>query len=224
MNTNVMKRVTFGVVAGLSLIDIAAAQDGNVGRLQLRIANEACAAVSKEWSNSLNPNPSDINDGDLDNAETMAIEEGCVFRVIATDASGMRVPGVSVELRRSEAPVGTFFRFGNPRTTDAQGVATWRFQPTPNTDFIYDIRDIAGGQPQVTSNSVEIQLCTGNDSVGAIPGAPVNDAGMGCQNNRTGQQDQLGTNPEPNGGNDFVDDTNSPSNRSFDPDLTGTPQ
>jgi hypothetical protein len=182
-----MKAFFFGstalvAVALVPTINESQAQNGSrASRIDLQIANSSCAAVSPQTSTALNPNPSDLNDGDLDDAETLAIQDGCTLRAIVTDRAGNRVAGEPLTLLRGEAPVGTEFPFGYPRETDAQGVATWRFHPTPNTDFIYQV--ITGGrnQSRIISNSVEIQLCTGDDSVGAIAGAPTNDAGMGCQ-------------------------------------------
>jgi hypothetical protein len=58
----------------------------------------------------------------------------------------------------------------------------WRFQPTPNTDFIYEAVTASPSGTSATSNRIEIQLCTGDDSVGAISGAPTEGAGQGCEN------------------------------------------
>lgn len=190
MKTLAFKTVALSALAVLPTISMA--QTGQGTSVRLRIADAACAAVSKGTTN--NPNPSDLNDGDLDDAETNAIEQGCAFRATVTDSSGMRVSGENLILRRSEAPYGSFESFGQPRTTDQRGDALWRFQPTPNTDFIYEVTSADG---QLRSNTIEIQLCTGDDSVGAIEGAPDADAGRGCQNLQ-------------NGGDDNNDDNNVP--------------
>lgn len=179
MKTLALNTMILGALAVVPTISMA--QTGQGTSIQLRIADAACAAVSKGTTN--NPNPSDLNDGDLDDAESNAIEQGCSFRATVTDSSGMRVSGENLVLRRSEAPFGSFQTFGQPRTTDQRGDALWRFQPTPNTDFIYEVTSADG---QLQSNTVEIQLCTGDDSVGAIEGAPVADAGRGCQNIQNG--------------------------------------
>ncbi len=163
-------------------INESRAQDGGqIGRISLQIANSSCAAVSPQTSAGLNPNPSDMNDNDLDDSEILAIQEGCTLRAIATDNAGNRVSGEQLTLLRGEAPAGTAIPFGYARTTDARGVAIWRFQPTANTDFIYQAISAGRNQSRVTSNPVEIQLCTGEGSVGFVEGAPTNDAGMGCQ-------------------------------------------
>lgn len=175
---------TTALVAALFVpgIDESRAQDGGqIGRISLQIANSSCAAVSPQTSAGINPNPSDINDNDLDDSELIAIQEGCTLRAIATDNTGNRVSGEQLTLLRGEAPAGTTLPFGYARTTDARGVAIWRFQPTANTDFIYQAVSAGRNQSRVTSNPVEIQLCTGEGSVGSVEGAPTNDAGMGCQ-------------------------------------------
>jgi hypothetical protein len=149
--------------------------------LRLQIANRECAAVSPESAGYLNPNPSDLNDGDLDDAEATAIQQGCTLRAIARDPGGTPQSDLQLTLVRAAAPSGEFLPFGNPRTTDAQGNATWRFQPSPNTDYIYEVVSSTPGQPRARSNTVEIQLCTGEDSVGSIEGAPTTDDGEGCR-------------------------------------------
>jgi hypothetical protein len=161
------------------------------GRIRLEIANLTCAAVSPESASYDNPNPSDLNDGDLDRAETTAIQQGCTLRASAVDGAGTPQSNLQLTLVQAAAPNGEFRPFGNPRLTDAQGNATWRFQPSPNTDFIYEAVSSTPGQSGVRSNSVEIQLCTGESSVGAIEGAPTTDSGQGCQgeNDSTGGDD-----------------------------------
>jgi hypothetical protein len=188
---------TTALVAGAlipSINEAHAQNNGRVGRINLRIANVACSAVSPQTATGLNPNPSDINDGDLDDAEILALQEGCTLRAIATDRAGNRIAGEELTLLRAEAPAGTRFPFGYARTTDAQGVATWRFRPTPNTDFIYEAVSAGRSQPRVASKNVEIQLCTGQDSVDVVESAPTNDAGMGCQYLNNGGNGGIGDN------------------------------
>jgi hypothetical protein len=158
--------------------------------LRLNTANRACGAVTAESADSFNPNPSDLNDGDLDDAETAAIQEGCTLRATARDAGGTPQTDIQLRLVRAAAPSGEFEPFGYPRTTDAQGNATWRFQPSPNTDYIYEVVSAAPGQQGARSNSIEIQLCTGEDSVGAIEGAPTTDSGRGCEELEDGRDEE----------------------------------
>jgi hypothetical protein len=178
MRTSAFKLAILGTIAGLPAIGLTQTNDNANESIQLRIANRACGDVAANTTS--NPNPTDLNDGDLDDAESAAIEEGCTFRATVSSPNGMRTPGVNLILRRSSAPHGSFETFGYPRTTDDQGNAVWRFQPTPNTDFIYEV--VASGT-SATSNQIEIQLCTGDDSVDAISGAPTADAGRGCEDN-----------------------------------------
>jgi hypothetical protein len=177
MRTSIRKLVTISAVVGLPAIGIA--QDleatANQGSIRLVTANEACGAITPEGT-ALNPNPTDLNDGDLDDAEVRAIQEGCTFRARITSSNGTPISGVQLRLERQAAPVGSTSQFGYPRTTDSNGEATWRFQPSPNTDFIYE----AVGN-NIRSNRVELQLCTGSGSVGAIEGAPETDSGQGCE-------------------------------------------
>jgi hypothetical protein len=168
--------------------------------IQLRIANRARNDIAA--NSTSNPNPSDLNDGDLDDPESAAIEEGCTFRATVSSPNGMRTPGVNLVLRRSVSPHGSFETFGYPRTTDDQGNAVWRFQPTANTDYIYEVASSASSGTSATSNQIEIQLCTGADGVGAVSGAPTADAGQGCENVRNSNDGTF----------DDGEDTNIPNN------------
>lgn len=180
MRTLIKQLVTVSAVVGLPAI--GSAQDfgatANQGSIRLVTANAACGAITPEGT-ALNPNPTDLNDGDLDDAEVQAIQEGCTFRARITSSNGTPISGVQLRLERQAAPVGSTSQFGYPRTTDSNGEATWRFQPSPDTDFIYE----AAGD-NMRSNHVELQLCTGSSSVGSIEGAPQTDSGQGCQNVR----------------------------------------
>jgi hypothetical protein len=193
MKTHIFGTIALGAFLLAPTIGTAQTQGGSDGasRIQLRIADPICAALSPTTANQTNPNPSDINDNDLDDAEVAAIEEGCTLRAVVTDAQGRRLAGENLILTRAEAPAGSFLPFGRGRITNAQGQAVWRFQPTPNTDFIYQVTtgptSTSGGS---RSNTVEIQLCTGEGSVGFIENAPTIDAGLGCQN----QDDENGDN------------------------------
>jgi hypothetical protein len=178
MKTVALKIAALGTIIGIPAIGIAQT-DGSNSTIQLRIANRACGEVAAGTTS--NPNPSDLNDGDLDDAETAAITEGCMFRATVSSPNGMRQSGVDLILRRSAAPHGSFETFGFPRTTDERGDSVWRFQPTPNTDYIYEVVSPNPSGNSATSNTIEIQLCTGSDSVGAITGAPTADAGQGCE-------------------------------------------
>jgi hypothetical protein len=176
----VLATTLFSVGASALAIHNSEAQNQpQQGGIRLEIANVACAAVSPD-SPYDNPNPSDLNDGDLDDTETKAIQQGCTLRAIVRNVAGTPQSDLQLSLVRAAAPDGTFMPFGLPRTTDAQGNATWRFQPSPNTDYIYEAVSATPGQSGTRSNSVEIQLCTGEDSVGAIEGAPTSDSGQGC--------------------------------------------
>lgn len=179
MKTVALHIAALGTIIGIPLIGVAQ-NDGNASTIQLRIANRACGEVAAGTTS--NPNPSDLNDGDLDDAETAAITEGCMFRATVASPDGSRQSGVDLILRRSVAPHGSFETFGYPRTTDERGDAVWRFQPTPNTDYIYEVVSPNPSGNSATSNTIEIQLCTGSDSVGAIAGTPTEDAGQGCEN------------------------------------------
>jgi hypothetical protein len=199
MKTSAIKLAILGTIAGLPAIGLTQTGGNANESIQLRIANRACNDIA---ANSIsNPNPSDLNDGDLDDAESAAIEEGCAFRATVSAPNGMRTPGVNLVLRRSVSPNGRFETFGYPRTTDEQGNAVWRFQPTANTDYIYEVVSSTPSGTSATSNKIEIQLCTGDDSVGAVSGAPTEDAGQGCEN-RTDDNDDNGDD------NNFPDDIN----------------
>lgn len=172
--------LTIGVTA-LAPYHSQAQDKPRTGGIRLEIANQACGAVSPDGANTLNPNPKDLNDGDLDDAETAAIQEGCTLRASARNAAGTPLANTQLILVRAAAPSGEFRQFGDPRVTDARGNATWRFQPSPDTDYMYEVVSSSPGQQGARSNSVEIQLCTGGDSVGAIEGAPTTDSGQGCE-------------------------------------------
>ena len=180
MRKSVLSILVLGGVA-IATSQSDAQNQPTTGGIRLQIANRECAAVSPESAGTLNPNPSDLNDGDLDDAETTAIQQGCTLRAIARDPGGTPLSDLQLTLVRASAPSGEFMPFGNPRSTDAQGDATWRFQPSPNTDYIYEVVSSDPSRPGARSNSVEIQLCTGDDSVGAIEGAPTTDSGQGCE-------------------------------------------
>lgn len=180
MRTSALSILVLGGVA-IATSQSDAQNQPTTGGIRLQIANRECAEVSPESADNLNPNPSDLNDGDLDDAETTAIQQGCTLRAIARDPGGTPLSDLQLTLVRAAAPSGEFMPFGNPRTTDAQGNATWRFQPSPNTDYIYEVVSSASSRQGARSNSVEIQLCTGDDSVGAIEGAPTTDSGQGCE-------------------------------------------
>jgi hypothetical protein len=181
--------LTIGVTALAPYLS-AAQQQPSTGGIRLEIANRACGAVSPESAESLNPNPSDLNDGDLDDAEAAAIQEGCTLRVSVRNDAGTPLANTQLILVRAAAPDGEFRQFGDPRITDARGNATWRFQPSPDTDYIYEAVSSSRGQQGTRSNSVEIQLCTGGDSVGSIEGAPTTDSGQGCDQVEDGDVDE----------------------------------
>lgn len=181
--------LTIGVTA-LAPYHSEAQDQPRSGGIRLEITNRACGAVSPGSADNLNPNPSDLNDGDLDNAETTAIQEGCTLRATARNGAGTPLSNTQLILVRAAAPSGEFRQFGDPRITDARGNATWRFQPSPDTDFIYEVVSSSPGQQGARSNSVEIQLCTGGDSVGAIEGSPTTDSGQGCERVDDGDTDE----------------------------------
>jgi hypothetical protein len=198
MKTHILKTFAFTAFAIVPMIGTAQTQGGGSSQggssqgggasgnqpsqISLRIADASCGALAPNGANTSNQNPGDINDNDLDDAEVTAIQQGCTLRAIVTDRQGRRVSGQSLILTRSDATgISSFFPFGRGRTTNAQGQAIWRFQPTPNTDFLYQATTSPGSGGRARSNTVEIQLCTGEDSVGAIEGAPTVDAGKGCQ-------------------------------------------
>jgi len=199
-----LTRMTILAVGGaaIALSQSSAQPQQTSGGIQLQIANRECGAVSPESAAFLNPNPSDLNDGDLDDAETAAIEQGCTLRAVARNTGGTPLSDLQLILVRAAAPNGEFLPFGNPRTTDAQGNATWRFQPSPNTDYIYEVVSTNAGQQGARSNAVEIQLCTGDDSVGAIEGAPTTDSGQGCE--ETNGDESVDTNPNDDSVSDLL--------------------
>lgn len=189
MRKTIVAILTIGVTA-LTAHSSEAQNQPSTGGIRLEIANRACGAVSPDSADNLNPNPGDLNDGDLDDAEVAAIQEGCTLQASARNAAGTPLANTQLILVRAAAPSGEFRQFGDPRITDARGNATWRFQPSPDTDYIYEVVSSSPGQQGARSNAVEIQLCTGEDSVGAIEGAPTTDSGQGCDQVDDGDIDE----------------------------------
>lgn len=164
--------------AGLPILPAhgAGVEDSGVRRITLRITNPECAAMSPQGDLSLNPNPSDLNDGNLDDAEIVALNEGCHLRAYATGKNRERVDGVLLYLYRAPATGGAFVRYGSPRETNRRGLASWGFRLSPDTNFIYRVEIKSG---EVRSNGVNIQLCTGRDTSALFPPNPA-ELGEGC--------------------------------------------
>lgn len=151
------------------------------GTIQTELANDACAALSPTGSERLQRNPADLNDGKLDPVELAALNEGCTLTANARAPNGMPLTDVLLVLRRAEAPDGPFRPFIAASRSDATGIATWRFIPSPNTHFIYEVMSPNPVGTTVFSNRVELQLCTGADSVSRVGRGVPDDVGMGCQ-------------------------------------------
>lgn len=156
-------------------------QEFPAGSIELTILNSACAAVSPQFS----PDPSNLNDGTLDERELAAIYEGCTIQAIAIAPNGMRLTDIPLLLMRSEAGSDQIERteggpFQGIRSTDDYGAATWNFRLSPHTDFFYAVVSPSPTQRTVWSNTVEIQLCTGLESLNAFRRDSLIDAGRGC--------------------------------------------
>lgn len=179
--------IGFGIFASIAALDLAQTwrkspeESIPTGTIQLRVMNRACGAVAVGSSTTLNPNPREINDGKLDPAERIAIEEGCALQAVAIAPNGMPITDTPLVLLRSEAPAGTPEVVAQPRSSDANGAAEWRFRLTPNTDFIYEVMSPNPAKRTARSNAVEIQLCTGAASLNQVRGAILADAGRGCR-------------------------------------------
>jgi hypothetical protein len=150
------------------------------GTIHAEFSNDACAALSPAGSERFRLNPADLNDGKLDPVELSAIQEGCTLTAAARAPNGMPLTDVFLVLRRAEAPDGPFKPFIAASRSDASGIATWRFFPSPNTDFIYEVMSPNPVGTTVYSNRLELQLCTGE--VGGERGGagPREDVGRGC--------------------------------------------
>jgi len=168
---------TAAAAAALAAAPVAAApvEDSGVRRINLKVTNELCRALTPDGASAVNPNPSDLNDGNLDDIEIEALNDGCDLRAIATDRFGRRVPGVTLYLVRAAAGSSNYESFGRPRTTNRRGVATWGFSLGAETDFIYRVRIRSR---EVQSNPINVELCTGLDTVELFPNQA--DAGRGC--------------------------------------------
>ena len=182
-NTNRRLRATcaalLATIVGINLAPAAFAapvEDSGVRRITLRITNTACAAMSPQGDLSANPNPSDLNDGNLDDAEIVALEEGCRLRAYAVGKDGKRVANVPLYLYRATADGGKFERFGRVRNTDNRGLASWGFDLGPDTNFLYQVRIKSA---EVLSNKINIELCTGRDTANIFPSLP-SELGKGC--------------------------------------------
>lgn len=151
------------------------------GTIQAELANEACAALSPAGSERLHLNPADLNDGKLDPVELAALQDGCVLTATARAPNGMPLTDVFLVLLRAEAPDGPFKPFIAASRSDATGIATWRFLPSPNTHFIYEVMSPNPVGATVISNRVEVQLCTGEDSANRVAGGTGEDVGKGCR-------------------------------------------
>lgn len=147
------------------------------GRIELRVTNSACAALSPQSDTA---NPLELNDGKLNEVENTALLEGCVLQATAIAPNGMRLTDVPLALLRAESLTGDYEIFDRPRRTDDYGTATWVFPLTPNTRFTYQAMSPNPVGRSVRSNEVEIQLCTGPDSVRLFQGIAVDDVGRGC--------------------------------------------
>lgn len=165
-----------GAAAPITPAHGAPVEDSGVRRITLRITDPECAAMSPQGDLSLNPNPTDLNDGDLDDAEIIALNEGCHLRAYATGKNRQRVKGVALYLYRAAATGGQFERYGKLRKTNRRGLASWGFPLSPDTNFVYRVQIKSG---EVKSNRVNIQLCTGRDTSALFPPNP-NDLGKGC--------------------------------------------
>ncbi|MFM1846935.1 MAG: hypothetical protein RL417_409 [Pseudomonadota bacterium] len=154
----------------------ATVEDSGVRRITLRITNLECAAMSPQGNLSANPNPGDLNDGELDDAEIVALEEGCHLRAYAVGKTGKRVANVPLYLYRAPADGGRFRRFGAVRRTSKRGLASWGFPLGPDTNFVYEVQIKSG---EVKSNEINIQLCTGRDTANIFPSEP-EELGKGC--------------------------------------------
>jgi hypothetical protein len=165
-----------GAIVWGSVGSAVAVEDSGVRRITLRILNAECKAMSPQGDLNLNPNPSDLNDGNLDDAEIVALESGCKMRAYVTDKFGRRVKNAPVVLLRAPATGGAFVVFGRSRTTNARGLAVWGFDLGPDTNFVYRV-----GIPsrEVLSNRVNIELCTGRDTANIFPSDPT-ELGEGC--------------------------------------------
>ena len=160
----------------MSSAHAADVEDSGARRITLRITNPECAAMSPQGDLDLNPNPTDLNDGNLDDAEIVALNEGCHVRAYVTGKNRERIDGLPVYLYRAPATGGQFKRYGSPRETNRRGLATWGFPLSPDTNFIYRVQIKSG---EVRSNGVNIQLCTGRDTSALFPPNP-GDLGEGC--------------------------------------------
>lgn len=150
------------------------------GAIHAHFVNDTCAALTPAGSIQRGMRPENLNDGKLDPIEEAALREGCTLTAKAVAPNGMPLTDVFVVLVRAEAPSGTFRSFSTPSRTDASGFATWRFVPVPNTHFIYEVTSPNPVGSTVSSNRVELQLCTGEASVAAIAGVAADEAGRGC--------------------------------------------
>ena len=169
------------LVAGIYRADRERQRIITSGTIQAQFTNDACAALSPTGSVRLGMRPENLNDGKLDPVEERALREGCTLTAKASAPNGMPLTDVFVVLVRAEAPDGSFRAFSTPSRTDANGFATWRFTPTPNTHFVYEVTSPNPVGVTVSSKPLELQLCTGETSVGAIAGAAARDAGRGCR-------------------------------------------
>lgn len=148
------------------------------GTIELRALNQSCSAVIRNGSSL---NPLELNDGKLDSIEESALSEGCTLQATAIAPNGMRLTDVPLALIRREAPSGPTELHEKPRRTDAYGNSTWSIQLLPNTNFIYEVISPNPVGRSVRSNQIDIQLCTGDES---IPRFQVNghpDIGRGCR-------------------------------------------
>lgn len=151
------------------------------GTISARFANEACAVLSPAGMARAGLDAQILNNGVLDEVERRAIEQGCALEAVATAPNGMRLTDVFLTLLRSEVPSGEARLFSVPSRTDAQGIATWYFKPIPNTHFRYQVISPNPVGQSVHSNSLELQLCTGEESENLAEPDRRADVGRGCR-------------------------------------------
>lgn len=74
-----------------------------VSRVRLEVAPGPCSLISPQGNPLANPNFSDVNDGDFDDVEVEAVQQGCTFCAFVTDRNGRGLRGVTVNLQRRQA-------------------------------------------------------------------------------------------------------------------------
>jgi|GEM_PF-4269462 len=151
------------------------------GTIRAKFGNPACAILSSEGMARAGLDPAILNNGTLDEVERQAIEEGCALEAIVTAPNGMRLSDVFLTVLRSEVPSGEPRLFSVPSRTDARGVATWYFKPIPNTHFRFEVMSPNPVGQSVRSNSLELPLCTGDESARLVQPDLRADVGRGCQ-------------------------------------------